>query len=187
MKYRAIVAAVLSLSMAGCASIATVNIPEPDRFAASESKFPDRATIYMFRGTSSAGAIWSFPVALDQTKIGSIRREQYLAFPATSGAHWLMVTCPSICEMPGFKINLEVAAGKSYYFMIEPNVTFGYNTTMMSSHITQIDKRSRNASSPPMRPAITLRRNLIINPDRSRRRKTWGLVTPARGLSPLAA
>lgn len=140
MKSLAVVVAVLSLVLAGCASISTINIPNPDRFAASDSKFPDRATIYIFRGTSRAGAMWSFPVTLDQTKIGSIRREQYLAFPATAGAHWVTVSCPSICEMPGFKINLEVTSGKSYYFMIEPDTAFGYNTVTMSSSITQIDR-----------------------------------------------
>lgn len=135
-----VVVAVLCLSLSGCASISTINIANPDRFAASESKFPGLATIYMFRGTSMAGAMWSFPVTLDQIEIGSIRREQYLAFPATTGAHWLTVTCPSICAMPGFKINLEATAGKSYYFMIEPDMAIGGNTMTMSSRITQIDK-----------------------------------------------
>ncbi|MES2018039.1 MAG: hypothetical protein V4484_16245 [Pseudomonadota bacterium] len=140
MKSRVVAAAALSLSLAGCASISTINISNPGRLAASGSKFPDRATIYMFRGASGAGAVWSFPVTLDETKIGSIRREQYLAFPAITGAHWLVVACPSLCAIPGFKINLEATAGKSYYFMIEPDVAFRGNTVTMSSLVTQIDQ-----------------------------------------------
>lgn len=130
----------LTICLTGCASISTVNIPEPDHLAANESKFNDKSAVYVFRGTGMTGAMWSFPVSLDETKIGSIRREQYLAFPTTSGAHWLTVTCPSLCEVPGYKINLNVSPGKSYYFMIEPDIAFGYNTTTMSSRLTQIDK-----------------------------------------------
>jgi len=140
MKRLTVVAVLISVFVAGCAPIATVRVLEPDRFAANESKFPDRATIFVFRGTGGGGAVFSFPVTLDQTKIGAISRKQYIAFPATAGTHWLSVVCPSICGMPGYKISLDVSAGKTYYFMIEPNVTFGYNNMTSSTNLTQIDK-----------------------------------------------
>lgn len=135
-----ITATTLCLLLAGCASIATVNVLDPERFAAAESKFPGQATIYVFRGTSGAGAMWSYPITLDGKPAGSIRREQYLAMPAPAGAHWITITCASICEMPGFKINLDAKADHSYYLMIEPNMTWGYRTVTASSSLTQIPK-----------------------------------------------
>jgi hypothetical protein len=130
----------LSIFLSSCASTSTINIQEPDKLAATESKYSDQSTIYVFRGSSIAGVMWSFPIGLNDVTVGSVRREQYLAFPANVGAHWLTVTCPSLCMMPGFKINLNVSAGKSYYFMIEPSITMENSTTTLSSRLTQIDK-----------------------------------------------
>lgn len=137
-----LVLAMLAVSIAGCSRIKTVTVSQPDRLAANESRFHDSATIYVFRGSSRAGVMWSFPVKMDQARIGSIRREEYLVFPASPGSHWLEVTCASLCELPGFKLNLEVAAGKSYYFVVDPEMTLGGSIMTMSSQITQIDKRS---------------------------------------------
>jgi hypothetical protein len=142
MKIRVVLAAVLAMGLVGCAHVNTVNVPQPDRLAASETKFKDHATIYVFRGSSRAGVMWSFPVTLDQQKIGSLRREEYLAFPAPPGPHGLGVTCASLCELPGFKLNLNVVAGKTYYFLVEPDIAFGGDVTALSSQVMQIDKRA---------------------------------------------
>jgi hypothetical protein len=140
MKQSLFVTALVCLSLAGCASMGTVDLINPERFSASESKYPGQSTIYIFRGSSGAGAMWSYPITLDGKPVGSIRREQYLAMPAPEGAHWLTVTCPSICEMPGYKINIEAKSDHSYYLMIEPDMVYGYRTVTISSSLTQIPK-----------------------------------------------
>ena len=140
MKHLLFIAVTLCLALTGCTSISTVNLLEPGRFASNESRFPGQATIYVFRGSGMSGAMWSFPITIDGKAVGSIRREQYLAIPATEGAHWLTVICPALCEIPGFKINMDVRADHSYHLMYEPNVSFGYNTVTTSTNLTQIPK-----------------------------------------------
>jgi len=134
--------AMLVMSIAGCSPVKTVSIPQPDRLAANESQFRDSATIYVFRGSSRAGVMWSFPVTMDDSKIGSIRREEYLAFRASPGSHWLEVSCPSICHLPALKLNFAVTAGKSYYFVIDPDTAFGASIVTMTNRVTQIDKKA---------------------------------------------
>ena len=142
MKLRVVLAAVLAITLVGCAHVTTANIPQPDRLAANITQFKDHATIYVFRGSSRAGVMCSLPVTLDQAKIGSLRREEYLAFPASPGAHDLSVVRPTLCGIPGLKLNFNVAAGKTYYFMVQPDMTFGGGGTAMSTtQVTQIDKR----------------------------------------------
>lgn len=143
MELRAVFATVLAMALVGCSNVTTVNIPHPDRLASSQTEFKDHATIYVFRGSSRAGVMCSQPVTLDQAKIGSLRREEYLAFPASPGAHDLGVTRPVLCSRPALKLNLNVAAGKTYYFIFEPDMVFGGGgSATSSSQITQIDKRA---------------------------------------------
>jgi hypothetical protein len=131
----------LALLASGCASIATMNIRNADRLSAPETRYPGHATLYVFRSTSQASALWSFPVSLDGARAGSVRREQYLAIPAKPGTHWLSVTCPGICGLPGFKVNFQVSAGKSYYFVVDPGSSYDYRYSVITTEIRQIDKQ----------------------------------------------
>jgi len=137
----AILIATLALASSGCSSIATIDIRNPDRLSANETRYPGNATIYVFRGSNAAAALWSFPVEIDGVKVGSVRRETYLAIPAKPGAHWLTTKCPALCGIPGFKANLEVSAGKSYYFTFEPEYSSTMTYTVTSAELRQIDKR----------------------------------------------
>lgn len=141
MRYLASAALLAILVSSGCSTVATVDIRNADRLSAEETRYPDNATIYVFRGTSLASAAWSFPITLDGKKVGSVRRETYLAIPAKPGAHWLTATCPGLCGLPGFKANLEVGADRSYYFIIEPDISFTAQKTVLSAELRQIDKR----------------------------------------------
>lgn len=130
----------LFLLLTGCATTApTIRILDPEKYSAEGTEFTDRGTVYVFRGTSMAGALCAFAVLLDEKELGFIRRENYLAFPVTNGSHQITVASTSICSTPDIKIDADFAAGKSYYFLVEPNVTFGHNTVTSSSSIAQID------------------------------------------------
>lgn len=141
MKYLASAVLSATLALSGCSTIATVDIRNADRLSASGTRYPGNATIYVFRGTSAVSALWSFPVKLDGAKVGSVRRETYLAIPAKPGAHWLMTGGTGLSGIPGFKANLEVSADKSYYFIIEPDISQTMAYTVRSAELRQIDKR----------------------------------------------
>lgn len=133
---------VMTLAITGCARVHTVTLPQADRLAAGETKFHDRATIYVMRGSSRAGVMWPFPVQLDQAKVGSLRREEYVAFPASPGTHSLSITCASLCELPGINLNLEVTAGKTYFFIVDASGVAAAGALRVSSQVTQLSKQA---------------------------------------------
>ena len=141
MPNRLLIVVLISFSIVGCSNVSTIKIAEPDKYAAAQSQFPNQATVYIFRGASKAAQIWPFPVSLDGKKIGTVRREQYLIFPASAGKHLIGMTCPSICEVPSILADVDLSEGKSYYFMIEPIINHGYNTITMFSTLKQVDKK----------------------------------------------
>lgn len=138
--YRLALIIIMFLSVTACSTISKVSMEKIDLLAAPESKFNDEAAIYVFRGMNKAAAIWSFPVRLDGNQMGSIRRGQYVAFPASQGLHSISIICPSICEMPSIEAQGEFSAGKSYYFLLDPNIHSGYENITMSFTLTQINK-----------------------------------------------
>lgn len=143
MKRVAILAILLSVTLTGCRTISGA-IAEPDVLAADTSQFPGKATILVFRGSGRGEAMYAFQVLVDKGKVGSIRRERYISFPAAEGAHALTITCPPGCSLPAYTLNFNATAGKTYYFKIDMDMDMssriggGLNFDM-SSRFGQID------------------------------------------------
>lgn len=135
----------LSIALAGCRT-PTALFSEPDRLAADVSAYPGQATIHVFRDSGRVQAMYPFSVALDKRKMGSIRRERYLVFPAAPGEHAITIACPISCSMPTHTLKFKAAAGKSYYFVFESDMAMattiggGLNVSMKTG-IAQVDKR----------------------------------------------
>jgi hypothetical protein len=124
MKRTALVAALLCVALAGCKTHTAI-FTEPDRLAADDSKYPGQATVHVFRDSGRVNAMYAFPVALDTKKVGSIRRERYLVFPAAAGEHVITISCPISCAMPAHTLKFTATAGKSYYFVFESDMYIG--------------------------------------------------------------
>ncbi|PUA27201.1 MAG: hypothetical protein B0W54_20495 [Cellvibrio sp. 79] len=131
-----------SLMASGCANTAPIQRwADVDRFSSNKTQFEGNATIYVFRDTSKAGAMMPFLITLDKESIGSIRRERYLAFPAAAGTHILGIDCPYTCDIPDIRIDADFTAGKSYYFVVQPDISFNVPSSIrMTTHVNQVDQ-----------------------------------------------
>jgi len=128
--------------LCGCATTApTVRITDAARYAVAGTKFPGNSTVYLFRGTSRGGAMYSFNVSLDKQEVGSFRREQYVVFPATEGPHQLLVNCSFPCSQPAIHFDADFEPNKTYYFVIEADVRFGGSRGyQLSTGVQQVDE-----------------------------------------------
>jgi hypothetical protein len=143
MKRIAILAILLSMALTGCRTISGA-IAEPDVLAADTSHYPGKATIVVFRGSGRGETMYAFQVLVDKNKVGSIRRERYISFPAAEGAHAVTVTCPPGCTLPAYTLNFNATAGKTYYFKINMEMAMssrigGGLNIEMASRFAQID------------------------------------------------
>lgn len=120
----ALAAVLLCFALAGCRT-PTAIFAEPDRLAADTSVYPGQATVHVLRGSGRLQAMYAFPVAIDKEKVGSIRRERYLVFPASPGAHAITIACPISCAMSTHTVKFNATAGKSYYFLFEGDLSIG--------------------------------------------------------------
>jgi len=121
-----VLALAMALSLTACAS-APFHVDDPDWKAGDGTRFPGQATFVVLRNADRSEGLFAIRVRLDKALVGSVRRERYLAFPVAPGAHVLGFDCNLMCALPGIAVAGQFAAGKTYYFAVEPSST--YNTT----------------------------------------------------------
>ncbi|NQD36403.1 DUF2846 domain-containing protein [Permianibacter sp. IMCC34836] len=128
-----VAASALLLTLTACVSAPVIRILDADKRAVAGSEFPEAATVYFFRGSSSAGSMCAFDIYMDGKEIGSVRRERYLAFPANGGAHQIAIEHHFPCGNPPIKLDIDFATEKTYYLYFEPDVQLGAGMSMQSS------------------------------------------------------
>jgi hypothetical protein len=134
---RSVIIASLMAMLCSCSTApVTIKLPEVEQYASSGSKFEGESTVYIFRGASRGG--WSYPlrVSLGKTKIGSIGKETYLVFPVAEGTQLISIDCPYDCAMPDIKVNADLKAGRTYYFVVESDLHVGLALGSMQTRST---------------------------------------------------
>ena len=102
---------------------------------------PGQATVYVFRGTGGGERMYAFGVDLDKTRMGSVRRERYISFPVSAGAHSVTVSCALGCSLPDHTLNFIAVAGKSYYFKMDASIAVRGMAHQMSTELGQMNQR----------------------------------------------
>ena len=133
-----VIFAALLLGLAGCVSAPVHVATDVETKSVPTSQAPGSATIFVYRGSSKVGAMWPFAVFVDDREIGSIRRERYLATNVAPGPHVIKVHCSGICDVPDIAVQANFSADRSYHFLTEPDMRFGFNQMAFSSTLLQV-------------------------------------------------
>lgn len=140
MKHLLLSALLLPVLLSGCRTLSHT-IDDPERLAGNTTLHPGQATVYVFRGTGGGERMYAFGVDLDKTRMGSVRRERYISFPVSAGAHSVTISCAFGCSLPDHTLNFNATAGKSYYFKMDAAMdVYGMNYRM-STELGQLNQR----------------------------------------------
>jgi hypothetical protein len=130
MKLLAVSGLLSIVCLTGCASLPPSPVAvDAEYLAADGTEYDGKATVYVLRDSTGSGAAYAVEVALDKSSQGSIRRETFVKFGATTGHHDIYATWPLITGEPSVAINADLIAGKTYYFLF--STSFGHSGTMM--------------------------------------------------------
>jgi hypothetical protein len=122
-------AAVASLLALTACATEPFRVADPDSRAENGSRFPGQATLVVLRGSDRTEAAWAVRVRIDKALVGSVRRERYLVLPVAAGTHTLGFDCNFLCYLPAIAVAGDFAAGKTYYFAVEPSSSYNMLTT----------------------------------------------------------
>jgi hypothetical protein len=102
------------------------------------SKQPGKATIVLFRGSGGSGAARSFTVSIDGNRLGTVRRERYLASDVAPGFHTIKIECGRLCDLPDIQVRARFKAGRTYFFLTQPDFESDSSTWTFISSVRQI-------------------------------------------------
>jgi hypothetical protein len=139
MKFRATIIAMLFALTGGCVTAPVHVATDLETRAIQGSQSTGQATIYVYRGSSGAGAMWPFAVLIDDVEIGSIRSERYLPTNVAPGTHVVKVHCKGMCDLPDIAIQGNFFADRSYHFLTNPDIRFGWSQSAFVSTLIQVE------------------------------------------------
>jgi len=129
----------LLLALAGCVSTPIHVASDLQTKAMPGSNSPGKATIYVYRAPSGAGAMWPFAVLVDDREVGSIRNERYIAANVAPGTHVVKVHCKGMCDLPDIAVQGDFNADQSYHFLTAADIRFGWAQSAFTSTLLQVD------------------------------------------------